>query len=326
MNRIPYACFAVVLLAALAVTQGAHACTGAANDPVHCINNNQAITGFDTFFDRNLRPVTGRSVPGVDPKTSFVLTFSETMDTSTTSDTFAVQAFRDSLLPVDGEDDGGRSIWDKSAFDISWNSDDTEATFTFQEERTLPTDRDSAGTPDYTVSFWRNGETTDDGSRSGGPAANDFFKLTDGDFESAYRFRVVETPPSATPGGPPIVVFDTGGGRPPAGVPAPPVTGETVANLTVLVQGEAADVRVVRTADGKYRAVDSASGHDYGSVHPDRSGLGWSFDGTPMPKPSSAPASPQQALSGAIDSFDARTPFADGFESGNVSGWAASTN
>ena len=321
MNRIPYACFAVVLLAGLAVAPGARACNGAANDPVHCINNNQEITGFDTFFDRNLRPV-----PGLDPRTSFVLTFSEPMDTATIPDGFVIELFRGGSQAVDAEDDGGRSVWDKSAFDVSWNSDDTEATFTFREERALPTDRDSADTPDYTVNFWRDDETTGDGGRAGGPAANDFFKLTDGDFESAYRFRVVEVPPSATQGGPPIVVFDTGGGRPPAGVPAPTVTGETVANLTVLVQGEAADVRVVRTADGKYRAVDSASGHDYGSVHPDRSGLGWSFDGTPMPKPSSAPASPQQALSGAIDSFDAGTLFADGFESGNVSAWAGSTN
>ena len=40
----------------------AHACTGSGNDPTLCINNNQAINGFSSFYFNNLQdPCSGGS-------------------------------------------------------------------------------------------------------------------------------------------------------------------------------------------------------------------------------------------------------------------------
>lgn len=334
MTRTLCATVAAFMLTVIAAMPAALACTGSANDPIHCINNNQAITGFSDFFTSNLR-----SVPG-NPRTSFVLTFSEPMDTATVEDNFIVQSFAanrltgDPLeeagpallflftdqrpLPDDGDGaDTGTSIWDESAFDIDWNSDDTEVTYTFTEERSLPTDRDSANTPDYTVNYW-NDESQPE-KRDAPGIGEGYFKLTDGDFEAAYKFAIATDGPVATAGGIPRVVLDTGGGT----APAPFLSGETVATLNVLIQGEAAEVRIVRTEDGKHHALDALTAHDYGLVRPDRSGFGWNFDGTPVPRPSGGQVTTQQALGGAIDAFDSRTPFADGFESGDVSAWSA---
>ncbi|MGE0253248.1 MAG: hypothetical protein AB7N54_01525 [Alphaproteobacteria bacterium] len=334
MTRTLCTTVAAFVFAGLAAAPSALACTGSADDPIHCINNNQAITGFSDFFTSNLRSVPGNS------KTSFVLTFSEPMDTATVEDNFIVRSFADDSLQADGpgvlflftnerplpddpdEAETGSSIWDKSSFDIDWNSDDTEATFTFTEQRNLPTDRDSANTPDYTVNYWNDASQPEGRDTAGTGDGQAYFKLTDGAFESVYRFTIATDGPAATTaGGIPRVVLDTGGGMAPA--PAPFLAGETVATLNVLIQGEAAEVRIVRTEDGKHHALDALTAHDYGLVRPDRSGFGWNFDGTPVPRPSGGQVTTQQALGGAVDAFDSRTPFADGFESGDVSAWGA---
>ena len=53
--------FAAMILSAPA-TEEAHACTGSANDPSLCINNNQAINGYSSFYYRNLQnPCSGGS-------------------------------------------------------------------------------------------------------------------------------------------------------------------------------------------------------------------------------------------------------------------------
>jgi len=54
MNTIRSSLLAALLAAAPA---GALACTGSSADPVHCINNNQAINGFGEFYSRNLQPL-----------------------------------------------------------------------------------------------------------------------------------------------------------------------------------------------------------------------------------------------------------------------------
>ena len=140
----------------------------------------------------------GRNAAGIDPSTSFVLKFSEPMDRKTVTDNFEVMTYTTEELTVDdGEtfdgtgdisDPDGSRVWDKSAFNASWNSDDTEVTMTFKEERMLPTDKDSDKVPDYQVSFYRlDGQLKD---KSGITRASDFFKLTDGKFEQSYKFSI----------------------------------------------------------------------------------------------------------------------------------------
>ncbi|HSH95269.1 MAG TPA: carboxypeptidase regulatory-like domain-containing protein, partial [Roseimicrobium sp.] len=142
----------------------------------------------------------GRNASGVNPDTSFVLKFSEPMDTDTVEENFGVYAATDETLSVDVEldaidrdfpEDGGSLVWDESAFNISWNSDDTEVTFTFKDEQALLTDTESENVPDYAVSLTADDEQIKDKSgitrdlEDGG-----YFKLTDGDFEVSYKFSI----------------------------------------------------------------------------------------------------------------------------------------
>ncbi|MBT9545532.1 MAG: Ig-like domain-containing protein [Candidatus Sericytochromatia bacterium] len=154
-----------------------------------------------------------RNGSGVDPQTSFVLKFSEPMDKKTAEDTFTVRSFNNRKLTVDNGNlrvAGGANtvkgngaitnnwsgtnaskIWDKDAFNISWNSDDTEVTFSFKEEKLLPTDKDSNLVPDYNVAF--NGFNSSDRlikDKSGISRSEKHFKLTDGDFEESYKFSI----------------------------------------------------------------------------------------------------------------------------------------
>ena len=140
----------------------------------------------------------GRNVAGVDPATSFVLTFSEPMDRKTVVDNFQVLAYTTETFSVDDDttvtgsgviaDNDGTRIWDKAAFNASWNSDDTEVTMTFREERLLPTDKDSDKTPDYQVSFKRQDSQLKD--KSGITRNEKYFKLTDGNFEETFKFSI----------------------------------------------------------------------------------------------------------------------------------------
>ncbi|MBT9545529.1 MAG: Ig-like domain-containing protein [Candidatus Sericytochromatia bacterium] len=154
-----------------------------------------------------------RNASGIDPKTSFVLKFSEPMDKKTAEDTFTVRSFNSRKMTVDAGNlrvAGGANtltgngliatnfvgansskVWDKDAFNISWNSDDTEVTFSFKEEKLLPTDKDSNLVPDYNVAF--NGFNSNDRllkDKSGISRSEKHFKLTDGDFEESYKFSI----------------------------------------------------------------------------------------------------------------------------------------
>ena len=151
----------------------------------------------------------GRNAAGVDAKTSFVLTFSEPMDKKTVEDTFSVFAFNNRKFTVDNGNSravtntvvhpdsliktfaGGTKIWDKDAFDVSWNSDDTEVTLSFKEEKLLPTDKDSNLVADYQVAF--NSFDASDRvikDKSGISRNKEHFKLTDGNFEESYKFSI----------------------------------------------------------------------------------------------------------------------------------------
>ena len=184
-------------------------------------------TEFNALSDRpEVTMVTpGRNASGINPGTSFVLKFSEPMDRQTVVDAFEIRAFGGSTqafriktdvpqkleplrksasgeqLTVDNDitfnsgaaSDGqlvfaGDLIWDKAAFNASWNSDDTEVTMTFKEERALPTDTDSDNVPDYSVSFEAGNAGLKD--KSGITRNEKHFKLTEGRFEEYYKFSI----------------------------------------------------------------------------------------------------------------------------------------
>lgn len=145
--------------------------------------------------------VPGRNASGVEAGTSFVLTFSEPMDRSTVVDNFELRTYTSEKLSADTSVDTytlvgshtidsttGTRIWDKSAFNVTWNNDDTEATFTFLSERKLPTDTDSDKIPDYQVSLERQDKNIRD--KSGISRNSNYFKLTEGGFERTYKFSI----------------------------------------------------------------------------------------------------------------------------------------
>ncbi len=164
-----------------------------------------------------------RNGSGVAFNTSFVLKFSEPMDKQTVENNFMIFAFNNRKLTVDADNlrvAGGANtvigkdlvatnflpgnstpIWGKAAFNISWNSDDSEATFSFKEGKQLPTDKDSNLVPNYNVAFraFSGGDRvlTD---KSGISRSDRHFKLTDGDFEESYKFsiKIDEVKPTLT--------------------------------------------------------------------------------------------------------------------------------
>lgn len=140
-----------------------------------------------------------------DPQAYFALKliFSEPIDRETVRNNFEIRAFSSKKLSVDlgstsqtltGSGDSelltGTRIWDKGAIHIIWNNDDTEATFLFNDERGLPTDRDAARIPDYQVSLSRDDGIIKDKSGISRGANEKKFKLTDTDFTNSYKFKV----------------------------------------------------------------------------------------------------------------------------------------
>ncbi|PIQ23526.1 hypothetical protein COW64_24130, partial [bacterium (Candidatus Blackallbacteria) CG18_big_fil_WC_8_21_14_2_50_49_26] len=116
-----------------------------------------------------------RNGRNIDPLTSFVLKFSEPMDRQSVEDTFSIYSFNAPKLSVDAGNPSrtqtlkgnanlstnflpGNStlIWDKDAFNISWNSDDTEVTFSFSKNLKLPSDRNRQNLPDYNLAFYNS--------------------------------------------------------------------------------------------------------------------------------------------------------------------------
>lgn len=180
----------------------------------------------------------GRNGSGVDPKTSFVLTFSEPMDRNSVEDAFSVHVHQDQRLSIhnlsfmvtaepmpfttgktfnlmgayhsglgggyaDSDSINSASlVWDESDFTATWNADDTQVTFTFANEKLLPTDKDSDKVPDYMATFYAGtafrvaapapseltGKTLKD--KSGVLRSDNWFKLTDGNFERFFKFAI----------------------------------------------------------------------------------------------------------------------------------------
>lgn len=161
------------------------------------------------------RVAPGSNSSGVSPDTSFVLRFSEPMQRQQVEDNFCVMAYNHRRLSVDA-DNGlpspdadtvwgtsrinideptdalpGLPIWDKQAFHIFWNADDTEVTFSFKDKLALPTDKDTNLAPDYRVSFLspHNYQRLIQ-AKDGDQRARGHFKLTEGSFQDSYKFSV----------------------------------------------------------------------------------------------------------------------------------------
>ncbi len=141
-----------------------------------------------------------RNGSGFDAATPFQITFSEPMDRKTVEDNFEIRAYTSEQLTADTDtgltftgsnnlnEVSGTRVWDKSAFSISWNSDDTQVTFLFRSDKKLPTDKASDKTPEYQVSFERQDKNLKD--KSGIGRTSDYFKLTQGKFERSYKFAI----------------------------------------------------------------------------------------------------------------------------------------
>ena len=170
--------------------------------------------------------IPSRNQKQASPNTAFVLTFSEPMDRQSLENSFAIRSFVPSKLSVDVHSEGntfkgtvpiqreyqpesfktgetlpnysnlaqypsGTPIFDSSAFNISWNADDTQATFAFKPGKALPTDKEPARLPIFTLAFdaFANHERSIR-DKSGVARSEKHFKLTDGDFEEALAFEV----------------------------------------------------------------------------------------------------------------------------------------
>ncbi len=115
----------------------------------------------------------GRNADGVSMNSPIVLTFSEPMTRSSVENTFALVA----LLP-----DGTSTPYTQEQFNISWNSDDTQVTFTPK-----PTFNLDSGVR-YRVGFDNGDRIIQD--KSGISRSSDYFKVTDGNAEAELFFTV----------------------------------------------------------------------------------------------------------------------------------------
>lgn len=191
--------------------------------------NDGKATSFSASFNAlSDKPEVTRVTParngaGVSPKIDFILLFSEPMERQSVEDSFTIRAFKNHKLSVDNtinkfpsengfkytlqgkeanttfgtphfyEISKGSPIYDASAFNISWNADNTQVTFRFKPGNSLPTDKHPELTPHYQVAFkhfTHENRTLRD--KSGVERQEKHFKLTDGDFEDAYQFQVKE--------------------------------------------------------------------------------------------------------------------------------------
>lgn len=145
----------------------------------------------------------GSNSTGVSLQTNIVIRFSEPMNRETVEDTFSIRAFHHSPFTVDGESnqptlkgDGQRDtltndlVWDKNAFNITWNGDDTAVTFAFKAGKSLPSDADPQKITAYQIAFNhpQRGSVLKD--KSGEVRSTSPFKLSDGAYTSSYTFSV----------------------------------------------------------------------------------------------------------------------------------------
>jgi hypothetical protein len=245
MNAIRSSLLAAVLAAAPA---GALACTGSSADPVHCINNNQAINGFGEFYSRNLQPLSTQNpddasdfayiAPRVGALSSGLLHSNYALYADSDEEYYAVYA------DLDGEAPETRQL--------PYEIDDYKILFDHYYPAAAP-EGDLSSKPELpAVSHVPKRNLSPPGP---GPATS--FVL---------RFSEPMTVPSVT-------------GRP-DGRP----DGRPVGGITWLNRGQAIDLVVVEQPDGKLVGV-GPDGHVFGDVRQSRSGFGWRFEGPVTPPP-----------------------------------------
>ncbi len=143
-----------------------------------------------------------RNSSGVEPQTSFVLSFSKPMVRESVEKAFTIRALRDVKLTVDAGASGqtfsgdnqlstlnNTLIWDKNNFTITWNAASTQVTFSFKDDAYLPTDKDTARVPVYQIVFNGSGGRTISGIQ-GGSRNSHHFRLTDSDLQESVSFNV----------------------------------------------------------------------------------------------------------------------------------------
>ncbi|PKL76727.1 MAG: hypothetical protein CVV27_08780 [Candidatus Melainabacteria bacterium HGW-Melainabacteria-1] len=121
-----------------------------------------------------IRVSPGRNVSGVSADTSFALTFSEPMDRATVEQGLLLNKYLNSGSQEDA--------FDISAFNIVWNSDDTEIQLTFKPGIQLTSQND------YAFAF-KPGSVIKD--KTGNGRDSSYFKLTEGDYENWSKFSVL---------------------------------------------------------------------------------------------------------------------------------------
>lgn len=120
----------------------------------------------------------------VDPKAPIILTFSEPMNNASVENNFVV---RDFTMAQRLDDFSGKKVFDKNDFDISWNSDDTEVTFSFKPFKELFSSTSSSLY--YQISFSGTDEQNLQ-DKGGQQRKGEHFKLTEGVHEWSSSFQV----------------------------------------------------------------------------------------------------------------------------------------
>lgn len=125
-----------------------------------------------------------------------ILGFSRPMQAESVEDDIQIRVVTGSHLSVDdsvsfkgasdAEHHNGELLFDRQAFDISWNADHTEMILRFRPGWQLPVDRDFTRTPIYRLSL--DGGDGLIRSQDGFERSGAVFKLTEGDFETGYEF------------------------------------------------------------------------------------------------------------------------------------------
>lgn len=157
-----------------------------------------------------------RNGQSINPNNNIILTFSEPMDRESVENGFTIRSFNSSKLSADvlnkdntftGSDlltaPTGSVIGNKQSFNITWDINNTEVSFTFKNEMALPSDKDSNKVLEYQINF-----ETPIKDKAGDTMPLDSFGMVDSDFcynclkpaAPSFKFaiRADENPPNPT--------------------------------------------------------------------------------------------------------------------------------
>ncbi|MGE3726391.1 MAG: carboxypeptidase-like regulatory domain-containing protein [Candidatus Sericytochromatia bacterium] len=138
--------------------------------------------------------------------TLFTLKFSEPMDRQSVETGLSLRAYNPIKFSIDqrhlpvtfrGQENlrefqKNTPVWDNTAFDYTWNEDDTVVTLRFKEGKCLPSDKQAKVALSYHLSFINfAGEPVGITDKQGHTRKTAPFKLTDGDFEIGYKFEIL---------------------------------------------------------------------------------------------------------------------------------------